>query len=252
MCIVNNARLTTAKENAEKDDSKFRVVHHKEGSLVNISRPITKKGETSRLLYQAIGPFKVLGHSSPPNSDGSYNSYRCEHLGTGRVSSFNVRDIIPYISVEAYEQEKARASQAELNEEEVEKEEYKKDPDFDPKEGDFLLFPNFGDVPYHLVQVTGRPFKDAVTFSYFGVSKQNKKRLVGFQQVWNHEDASKPEIQQNAPVKLKGYKIVDHEVLLSEFCQEVIVPVEYGPPTNRKFKLKYSDVQEVLKYRPDT
>ena len=70
------------------------------------------------------------------------------------------------------------------------------------------MFPNFGDVPYHLVQVTGRPFDDAVTFSYFGVSKQNKKRLVGFQQVWNHEDASKPEIQQNAPVKAAGYKIV--------------------------------------------
>ena len=100
--------------------------------------------------------------------------------------------------------------------------------------------------------MTGRPFDDAVTFSYFGVSKQNKKRLVGFQQVWNHEDASKPEIQQNAPVKAAGYKIVDHEVLLSEFCQKVIVPVEYGPPTSRKFKLKYKDVQEVLKYRPDT
>ena len=75
---------------------------------------------------------------------------------------------------------------------------------------------------------------------------------VGFQQVWNHEDASKPEIQQNAPVKMKGYKIVNHEVLMSEFCQKVIVPVEYGPPSNRKFKLKYDDVQEVLKYRPDT
>ena len=39
---------------------------------------------------------------------------------------------------------------------------------------------------------------------------------------------------------------------MSEFCQKVIVPVEYGPPSNRKFKLKYDDVQEVLKYRPDT
>ena len=28
--------------------------------------------------------------------------------------------------------------------------------------------------------------------------------------------------------------------------------VEHGPPTSRKLKLKYSDVQEVLKYRPDT
>ena len=125
----------------------------------------------------------MLGHSSPPNSDGSYNSYRCEHLGTGRVSSFNVRDIIPYISVEAYEQEKSRAVQFNSDEEEEEKEEFKEDPDFDPKVGDFLLFPNFGDVPYHLVRVTGRPFDDAVAFSYFGVSKQNKKRLVGFQQV---------------------------------------------------------------------
>ena len=51
---------------------------------------------------------------------------------------------------------------------------------------------------------------------------------------------------------VEGYKVVDHEVLLSEFCQEVVVPVEYGPPTSRKLKLKYKDVQEVLKYRPDT
>ena len=29
------------------------------------------------------------------------------------------------------------------------------------------------------------------------------------------------------PVKMKGYKIVDHGVLLSAFCQKVIVPVEY-------------------------
>ena len=57
---------------------------------------------------------------------------------------------------------------------------------------------------------------------------------------------------QNAPVKIKGYKICNHEVALSEFCQKVIVPVEYGPPTSRKLKLKYSDVQDVLKYRPDT
>ena len=59
---------------------------------------------------------------------------------------------------------------------------------------------------------TGRPFDDAVTFSYFGVSKQNKKRLVGFQQVWNHEDASKPEIQQNAECKLKDYSVVEHDL----------------------------------------
>ena len=64
-------------------DAKFRIVHHKEGSLVNVTRPITKKGGTSRLIYQAIGPFEVLGHNSPPNSDGSFNVYKLRHLGTG-------------------------------------------------------------------------------------------------------------------------------------------------------------------------
>ena len=113
-----------------------------------------------------------------------------------------------------------------------------------------MLFPNFGNVRYHLIRVISRPYNDEIKFCYYGVPKTNKKRLTGFQRVWTHP--TKPEIQQNAPVKMKGYKIVDHEVLMSEFCQKVIVPVEYGPLSNRKFKLKYDDVQEVLKYRPDT
>ena len=81
--IVNYARMQTANENETKDEGKYRIVHHAAGSLVNVTRPITRKGETSRLLYQTIGPFKVLPHKSAPNSGGSYNVYSLEHLGTG-------------------------------------------------------------------------------------------------------------------------------------------------------------------------
>ena len=102
LILTNHARMVTANENAVQDD-KRRVIHHAAGSLVNVSRPVTRKGETSRLLYQTIGPFKVLGHASPPNSGGGYNVYRLEHLSTGKVTTFNVRDIVPFISNEAYE-----------------------------------------------------------------------------------------------------------------------------------------------------
>ena len=219
------------------------MIHHAAGSLVNVSRPVTRKGETSRLLYQTIGPFKVLGHASPPNSGGGYNVYRLEHLSTGKVTTFNVRDIVPFISSGAYE----RVLEEQQEEKEEDSDEALADEDFDPQPGDFLLFPNFQDVPYHLIRVKTRPFTDHITFNYYGVKKTNKTRLKGWQLVWTHP--SKSELQSNSEVKLKGYEVADVELPLTAVCQKVIVPVEYTYCGKNYFRLKKADVKDVLKYK---
>ena len=121
------------------------------------------------------------------------------------------------------------------------------DASFDPQPGDFLLFPNFQDVPYHLIRVKTRPFHDHMTFNYFGVAKTNKSRLKGWQLVWTHP--SKPEIQSNAEVKLKGYEVSEVELPLTAVCQKVIVPVEYNYRGKKYFRLNKADVKEVMKFK---
>ena len=236
--IVNNAKLVMTNENAKAEDGKRYEVYHAPGSLVNVSRPITKKGETSRLLYQTMGPFEVAGQANK-----SANVCKLKHLGTGKIQSFNVRDIMPFISKGAYERE----IEEQQEEEKADDGEVKTDDSFDPQPGDFCLFPNFQDVDYHLVQVASRPFPDEMTVHYYGVPKSNKKRLTGFSKVWTHE--SKPEVQTNAECKLKDYKLVSHELMISDVCQKVIVPVLYSRGKKDYFKLKPADVKDVLKYR---
>ena len=87
-----------------------------------------------------------------------------------------------FISNEAYE----RVLEEQQEEEKEDSNEALADEDFDPQPGDFLLFPNFQDVPYHLIRVKTRPFKDHITFNYYGVKKTNKQRLKGWQLVWTH------------------------------------------------------------------
>ena len=117
---------------------------------------------------------------------GGYNVYRLEHLSTGKVTTFNVRDIVPFISNEAYE----RVLEEQQEEEKEDSDAALADEDFDPQPGDFLLFPNFQDVPYHLIRVKTRPFDDHITFNYYGVKKTNKTRLKGWQLVWTHPSKS--------------------------------------------------------------
>ena len=242
LVITNHARMATAHLNATADE-KLRVIHHAPGSLVNVSRPITKKGQTSRLLYQTIGPFEVMEHASPANTDGSYNVFKLKHLSTGKEQSFNVRDIVPFISKEAYE----KVLVEEQEEEKAEDEEVCSNDNFDPQPGDFCLFPNFQDVPYHLVRCVSRPFPDAMMMNYYGVSKHNKKRLKNFAKVWTHD--SKPEVQTNGECKRVGYAAEEHYLPLESLCQKVIVPVSYMTKGQPLFKLKAADVKDVLKYK---
>ena len=53
----------------------------------------------------------------------------------------------------------------------------------------------------------------------------------------------------NAECKLKGYKLVSHELMVSDVCQKVIVPVLYSRGKKNYFKLKPAEVKGVLKYR---
>ena len=100
---------------------------------------------------------------------------------------------------------------------------------------------------YSFARVKTRPFEDHITFNYYGVKKTNKARLKGWQLVWTHP--SKPEVQSNAEVKLKGYEVADVELPLTAVCQKVIVPVEYTYCGKNYFRLKKADVREVLKYK---
>ena len=76
-----------------------------------------------------------------------------------------------------------------------------------------------------------------------------KKRLTGFAQVWTHD--TKPEVQSNGEVKLKGYHAHVHDLpVVSEVCQKVIQATRYISGGRALFKLKDSDVKEVLKYAP--
>ena len=185
-----------------------------------------------------MGPFEVVGQTNQ-----SANVCKLKHLGTGKIQSFNVRDIMPFISKEAYERE----IEEQQEEEKADDEEVKTDDGFDPQPGGFCLFPNFQDVDFHLVQVVSRPFPDEMTVRYYGVPKTNKKRLTGYAKVWTHD--SKPEVQMNAECKLKDYKLVSHELMVADVCQKVIVPVLYSRGKKNYYKLKPADVKDVLKYR---
>ena len=242
------ARAQTMKENDA--GCTFYPRNHLTGSLVIVNRPIVKKGQTSRLVYQCIGPFEVVGPACPPNSDGSFNAYRLKCLATEKISPFNVTDIHDYLEPgekgnwEGEEEEKEEQEEEEKQEEEEEKEE------FNPGVGDFLLFPNFGDVKYHLIQVTGRPSNEMLAFNYFGTT--SKDRLTKFAKVWTHEE--KPEIQSNQLVIKAGYEVEEHELPIEEVCQKVIIPKEYKEKGSGKsvsrvwYKLTEEQIEGVLSY----
>ena len=85
-------------------------------------------------------------------------------------------------------------------------------------------------------------------FCYYGVPTTNKKRLTGFARVYTHD--KKPEVQSNEEVKLKGYSSLVHELPVSEVCQKEIQTHRYFVKKKAFFKLKESDVVDVLKYAP--
>ena len=113
---------------------------------------------------------------------------------------------------------------------------------FDPQQNDFLLFPGFETVDYHLIQVTKRE-GDMIHFHYLNTS--GSSRLKNFKPVWTAPGKSK-EIQSMTKPRLKGYELVEHQVPIDEVCQQQIFPIQ----TPIGYNLTKSNVEAVLKYLP--
>jgi hypothetical protein len=244
IAVLYQSKIRTMKENECRENERFYCRIMNEGDMCYVHRPITKKGGTSRLLYQNIGPFEVVGPGCPPNVDGSCNAYRLRCLATDKTKTYNVKDIHPYLS----KAEKQEFESSDLCDAEEKEGEDERPPtiEFDPVKGDFLLITNFGDVEYHLIQVTDRPTSESIEFIWYGTT--HKQRLTGFAKVWTH--SSEPEIHSNASSVLAGYEIKRHTIPIEEVCQKTIVPVK--DKTNKikiLYKLRRADVQDVLRYK---
>ena len=216
-------------------------VSYEKGDLVLIRAPVTKKGQTSRLLYQAMGPFEVIGPASSPDDDGAYNAYKLRHLTSNNVTSYNVMNMHPYISRTAHtkivEQKRSDNEQTGV----VEKQNFS----FEPQPGDFLLFPNFNSVAYHLVQVAEVANGD-VSFHYYNTS--DKKRLRRFRKVWTSPVEAK-EIQSMTKPAQKGWTQDLHSADVGEFCQ-MQIPTTLGGTSGAGRHLTVADVKRVLAYVP--
>jgi hypothetical protein len=214
MEVVDNARRQLAKSNDFHDDKVRYTRTYSIGDLVLLWRPIYKKGISSRLLYQTIGPYEVVGHPKP-------NIYSLVKLGTKNVdekaSSHNVSEMCPYITKEHYEEQQEKAKPPAPDATGAAVDAAADAVAFDPQSGDFLLLPNFGGTPYHLCKVTDVN-GDRISFHYYNTT--SPKRLNNFRPCWQH--AKLKEAQSLSKPKLKGYTPMTDTIQVNEFCQMVI------------------------------
>ena len=181
--VVERAKIDVFRENDIATEKQRYTIVHRPGDLVFVHRPVAKKGQTSRLLFQCAGPFEVMAHASPPNEDGSYNVYRLRNLRTAKMSTHNIKDIHPYISKEAYVEysDDVKALKTLAGQDVSADDDIAVNDNFDPQQNDFLLFPGFETVDYHLIQVTKRE-GDMIHFHYLNTS--GSSRLKNFKPVW--------------------------------------------------------------------
>jgi len=235
---VEDAIIASQRANRIRTEKQLYSVKHMPGDLVLTHIPRVKKGITTRLRYQTIGPFEVLEHNSPPSPDGSFNVYRLKHLGSGQETTVNVRQILPYISRKAHEATAKKLPTPTPS---------NKTTLFDPKIGEFVLLPNEGGVAYQLLRVVDREGNHEVTAQYLNTT--NKDRLTRFRSCWQHD--SKCELQSNAPPKNKGYTAWTDTFDMGELCQRVIKPVKIGAaPNGAWFNLSKNEVQRTLGSSP--
>ena len=242
--VLEQAWVQYTRQNNIADDEQRYTIDHAPGSLVLLHRPITRKEQTTRLLYQTVGPFEVTGKL--PNQDPSKcNAYYLKNIGTGKVTPHNVRDILPYISSEAYAaktdddaHQGAHTAPPAMNP--------GVDDSFDPQAGDWLLLPNFGGVKYHLLKVVER-LGDRVKAWYYNTP--NSKRLTLFCSVYSH--ASKPEIQSNRKPTQKGYSPHVDTIPIADFNQTTYSH-KHISSTKAGYKLNRKEVDRVLSYPPLT
>jgi hypothetical protein len=240
--IVEEAIVQSQRVNRERAAKELRSIVYGQGDLVLMHIPRTKKGTTTRLRYQTIGPFEVLPHLhlSRANADGSFNTYRLRHLASGQETTANVRQILPYIS---------RAAHDHLQPPTHLPASVTPPAKFDPQPGSFVLLPNEGGVPYHLLQVLSRDGEDVVA-QYLNTTQ--KKRLSGFRLCWQYTGAgTQPEIQSNAQPTKKNYTAWNDNFVIAEFCQREVNPEKIGTKAVTSFfTLKKTDVSETLKHPP--
>jgi hypothetical protein len=99
------AKLEVATKRKLKADDLQAVVQYAPDDMVTVWRPVisagkTKSARSSKLLYQNIGPFQVMeaiDRSSAGTSNEPPLTYRLRHVSTGRVNTYSVRHMFPFM-----------------------------------------------------------------------------------------------------------------------------------------------------------
>ena len=212
---------------------------YKPGDLVNLWRPNVNTGIYGKLAYKCVGPFEVISRHSK-NDD----VYVLRRLGddNARHTSHHVRDLVPYISKEAYTQrEQAKDSGGEPE-----------NPALTPTVGMYMLLP-YGSTDY-VCQVQDYDSRTGmVSFQYLNTeSKKDKTDKTKLALAWKKgEDGSDEIYTAKLTPKLvtEGYTAVGDIIHQDEFYQaEVPLQVDKKHPT-RFFLAKHKRLQ-IKKAKP--
>jgi hypothetical protein len=202
------------------------------GDLVLLARPVIgsrKRGTTTRLLFQNIGPFEVMEYIGN-------NAYRLRKLGTDTVTTHNVKYMNPYLTKSAYEKQTLPLVDPDAPQVVI--------PPYSPMPGDFMLFTGLSgsDVPYHLVTILEyHTDSEEVEFTYLNNSTTTG-HLRNFRPVWTAIDQVEKQ-QMRAP---KGnYSRAPHSAHRDHFCWTSI-PVQ---KTSNGFNLTALNVRKAMEMR---
>jgi hypothetical protein len=203
------------------------------GDLVLLARPVIgskKKGTTTRLLFQNIGPFEVMEYLGN-------NTYRLRKLGTDSITTHNVKYMNPYLTKAAHE--KQTLTKADPDAETV------AIPAYVPQPGDFMLFVGLAsaDVPFHLVEVIEfHSDSDDVEFYYWNNSTSSGM-LRNYRPVWSAPDQK--EIQSMSKPPQKNYAKVPNTAHRDYFCWSPMPVVK----TTKGIQLSQKNINRVMKMR---
>jgi hypothetical protein len=240
--MVEEAIVKSQRDNRLRADKELYGLSYQPGDLVLMHIPRVKRGVSARLRYQTTCPYQVLPHlpASRPNPDGSYNTYRVKHLGSGNETTVNVRQMLPYISQEAHSLQTPATPAAAPDSQEV-----GEPVEFDPGPGDFVLLPNQDGVPFHLLQIVSRDGR-MTEAQYLNTTQATRER--GFRLCWQHD--TEKEVQANLKPRKKGYEAWTDDFAIEEFCQKVIKPKKLGAGTCVCYNLSKAEIRATLGEQP--
>ncbi len=221
----------TMRNKQASDDITYEVTYNV-GDLVLLARPVIgsrKRGTTTRLLFQNIGPFEVMEYIGN-------NAYRLRKLGTDTVTTHNVKYMNPYLTKSAYEKQTLPLVDPDAPQVVI--------PPYSPMPGDFMLFTGLSgsDVLYHLVTILEyHTDSEEVEFTYLNNSTTTG-HLRNFRPVWTAIDQVEKQ-QMRAP---KGnYSRAPHSAHRDHFCWTSI-PVQ---KTSNGFNLTALNVRKAMEMR---